>query len=214
MFDIVKNIDLLSDIDPQLLHNHIEKNNIYLCNYRKGHTLHSQHEECTTLDIVLSGTLVAYSLAENGSATTMFEFNKDSILGGNLLFGENRKYPLNIYCMSHCTIIHIRDTAVADFLFHYNFVMKFVKSLSQNSQGINRKLAMITQKTLRENILDYLHQLSIQQGSKTVVLPVSKKQLADYFGVQRPSLFRELKRIKDDGLIEIQNSSITIKSQG
>ena len=46
--------------------------------------------------------------------------------------------------------------------------------------------------------------------SKTIILPISKKQLADHFGVQRPSLFRELKRMKDEGLIEIDNRNITI----
>jgi len=43
------------------------------------------------------------------------------------------------------------------------------------------------------------------------LLPITKKQLADYFGVQRPSLFRELKRMKDEGLIEIANKKIYIK---
>ena len=70
---------------------------------------------------------------------------------------------------------------------------------------------MYTQKSLRENLLDYLLALSTQQQSRSVLLPVTKKQLADYFGVQRPSLFRELKRMREEGLIEIANKKINIK---
>jgi len=70
---------------------------------------------------------------------------------------------------------------------------------------------MYTQKSLRENLMDYLVVLSAQQKSNQVTLPVTKKQLADYFGVQRPSLFRELKRMKDESLIKIENKEITIK---
>ncbi|MDD3253809.1 MAG: helix-turn-helix domain-containing protein [Lachnospiraceae bacterium] len=35
--------------------------------------------------------------------------------------------------------------------------------------------------------------------------------MADYLGVQRPSLFRELKKLKEEGIIEINNRTITIK---
>ena len=74
---------------------------------------------------------------------------------------------------------------------------------------MNKKIAMY-KKSLRENLMDYLVALSAVQKSKTIILPISKKQLADHFGVQRPSLFRELKRMKDEGLIEIDNRNITI----
>ncbi|WP_101910312.1 helix-turn-helix domain-containing protein [Marasmitruncus massiliensis] len=59
--------------------------------------------------------------------------------------------------------------------------------------------------------MDYFLALSTQQKSKSVLLPVTKKQLANYFGVQRPSFFRELKRMKDEGLIDITNKRIPIK---
>ena len=70
---------------------------------------------------------------------------------------------------------------------------------------MNERIAMYTQKTLRENLVDYLSALSTTQNSDTIILPITKKELADYFGVQRPSLFRELKRMKDENLIEINN---------
>ncbi|MDD4690459.1 MAG: helix-turn-helix domain-containing protein, partial [Eubacteriales bacterium] len=53
---------------------------------------------------------------------------------------------------------------------------------------------------------------SFIQGSPTILLPISKKQLADYLGVQRPSLFRELKKLQDERIIEIDNRVITLLS--
>jgi CRP-like cAMP-binding protein len=69
---------------------------------------------------------------------------------------------------------------------------------------------MLTQKTLRGNIMEYLHQQSVFQHSTTITLPISKKELADYLGVQRPSLFRELKKLSDENVIRIQNRSVTL----
>ena len=90
--------------------------------------------------------------------------------------------------------------------------MRYIKSLSQNSQGMNHKIAMFTQKSLRDNILDYLTVQTVQQQSDTITLPITKKQLADYLGVQRPSLFREMKRLTDEGIITINNRRITINN--
>ena len=178
--------------------------------YHKGETVHEQNTRCCGIDIVRSGKLIAYSLAPNGSETVVFEFQKDSIIGANLLFGDQNNYPMNIYCTRDSTIFHITKQAIIQLLNNYDFVLSFVKSLSLNSQGLNRRIAMYTQKSLRENIIDYLKALSISQGSQIITLPTTKKQLADYFGVQRPSLFRELKRMKDEGLIEIDNATITM----
>ena len=88
--------------------------------------------------------------------------------------------------------------------------MQYIKSLSLNSQGMNRKITMLTQKTLRENLLDYLRHQVMLQGASEIRLPISKKELADLMGVQRPSLFRELKKMKADGLIDVSNRFISI----
>ena len=209
--DILRNISLFSAIKESDLEKLIAGNHIYQKHYMKGATVHNANETCRTLDIVLSGSLVAYSLSTNGSATTMFEFSQGSVIGANLLFGENHSYPLNIYCLTDCQIIHIDINAVLEFLHDYNFTLHYIKSISQNSQGINQKIAMFTQRTLRENFMDYFKQQTIIQKSSVILLPMSKRQLADYFGVQRPSLFRELKKLKEEGIIEINNRTITIK---
>ena len=206
----IRHIPLLTEMDTAVLDRCIAENQLVVRHYSKGATVHHQHEACSALDVVLSGKLVAYSLSENGSAITMFEFQKNSIIGANLLFGENTNYPLNIYGVTDGDVLHISREAVMEFLHDYHFVMRYIKSLSLNSQGMNRKITMLAQKTLRENLMDYLKQQSIIQGSSKIVLPFSKKELADYLGVQRPSLFRELKKMKDEGIIEIDNRTIQL----
>lgn len=213
MKNAIQNTPMLYDIDKRVLRALIEKRHIYIGSYSKGKTVYNQHDPCDTLDIVMSGSLIAYSLSQGGSATTMFEFRKGSTLGVNLLLAESNVYPLNIYCLTDCEIVHVAREAVLELLHEYPFVMRFIKSLSQNSQGMNQKINMLTQKTLRENILEYLKKQSFLQKSQTIILPTSKKQLADYLGVQRPSLFRELKKLCDENILEIQNRRVTLLAE-
>lgn len=210
MMEIIKAIPLFSQLQSDEITPLIADNQLFLRNYSKGATVYNQKDCCKTLDIVLSGSFVAYSLSENGSAMTMFEFSRGQMLGANLLFGDNNTYPLTIYCMSDAQLLHVTQKAVSDFLHNYDFAIEFIGMLSHNSQKLNRKITMVAQKTLRENLLEYFTKQSILQGSDTIVLPISKKQLADYLGVQRPSLFRELKNLKDQGFIDISNRTIRL----
>ncbi len=206
----LRQVPLLSNTDPGILDQYISENKSFVRKYAKGMAVHCQHDVCTTLDVVLSGNLVAYSLLENGSAVTMFEFGENSLIGANLLFGENNAYPLNIYSFTACELLHVTKSAVVELLYDHDFVMNYIVSLSQNSQSMNRKITMLMQKTLRDNIMDYFRHQSIIQGSSNIHLPISKKELADYMGVQRPSLFRELKKLQDEGLIDISNRNIKV----
>lgn len=178
--------------------------------FSKGVTVYTQGDCCLNLDIVLSGSMVAYALSPNGSENIVFNFQQNSIIGANLLFGNANHYPMNIYCTSNCELLHIKKSDVELLLHDYQFTMNFVKSISSNSQGMNKKITMYTQKSLRENLLNYLNALSAEQKLRTVTLPTSKKQLANYLGVQRPSLFRELKLMKDEGIIMIDNRKIKL----
>ena len=208
--DQLRRIPLLANSDSGILNWCIEEKQIFSLKYSKGSIVHRQRERCTTVDVVLSGGLVAYSLSENGSAVTLLEFKENGIVGANLMFGDNDTYPLNIYAVTACTLLHITKRAIVELLRGHDFVMQYIKSLSMSAQGMNRKIAMLTQKTLRENIMDYLRHQALLQGSADVHLPISKKELADYMAVQRPSLFRELKKMKAAGLIDVSNRIIHI----
>lgn len=209
--EVIKSVSIMKSVNG--IESLVSQGKIIIQKYAKGETLYNQGSLCSSLDIVVSGSLTAYSLTESGSSIIMFEFKKDSIIGANLLFAVNNSYPLNIYCSSECKLIHIEKTAVEILLHNYDFVMSYVKSLSQNSLGLNHKIAMFSRKTLRQNIIEYLIQQSITQHSQTVHLPFSKKEFADYLGVQRPSLFREMKKMQLDGVISIDNRKITVLKQ-
>ena len=208
LIEMIKTIPLFSQLRTDEIEPLVAGNQLFIKNYLKGVTVYNQKNSCKTLDIVLSGSFVAYSLSENGSAMTMFEFSESQVLGANLLFGDNHTYPLTIYCMSDAQLLHITQKAICSFLHNYNFAIQFIGMISHNSQKLNQRITIVAQNTLRENLLEYFRQQSILQCSNTIVLPISKKQLADYLGVQRPSLFRELKNLKDEGIIDVSNRTI------
>lgn len=210
MITEIKKYELFQAVEKNMLKDLIDKRDIVKEFYPKGKTMHEQGKICTGMHLLCSGKLVAYSLAANGSETMVFEFKQGDIVGANFLFAEQKKYPLNVYCLSDCSAIYISKEAVLYLLSNYGFALNFVKAISLNAQRMNKKIAIYARGSLRENLKAYFLALAIEQDSATIFLPMTKKQLANYFGVQRPSLFRELKKMKDEGLLAINNREITL----
>ena len=146
MINKIKCLDLFCDLDDGVLSEHMTSGNITLKEYEENYTLYETKDNCNSLDIVIGGALVAYSLSENGNIINMFEFKEDSLICANLLFGQSDKYPFNIYCLSKCTVIHIHKNAILEFLKNYEFTLTFIKNLSLNSGVMNRKITTLTEK--------------------------------------------------------------------
>ena len=49
-----------------------------------------------------------------------------------------------------------------------------------------------------------------KSGTRTFRLPFTYTDLADYLGVDRSAMTRELKNLKDEGIIEVTNRRITL----
>jgi CRP-like cAMP-binding protein len=51
---------------------------------------------------------------------------------------------------------------------------------------------------------------SSRTGETLFMLPLKRNELADFLGVSRPAVSRELGRMRDEGLIEFYKSSVRI----
>lgn len=210
MLNDLKSYDIFRPVEDAELLALMASRQIVCQSYSRARTLHEQGSVCQGLHLICSGKLVAYSLAPNGSETVVFEFGKGDVIGANFLFGEDKTYPMNVFCMTDARIFFVSREAVLQLLKNYGFTLAFVKALSSNAQRMNRKIAIYVRGSLKDNLKDYFLALAADQGTETILLPISKKELADYLGVQRPSLFRELKRMKDEGLIAVHNREIRL----
>lgn len=206
----MKTVPILQGLDDTLLTKHKIQGNLIVKHFHKNETMIHAMQACDSIYVVIKGTFIAYALHENGSYTTVFQFKKAAMIGANLIFSDSPIFPFTIYSEQPCEVLQIKKVALLDFLSNQTFMLLFIKAIASNSLGLSNKVSMFTQNTLRNNILQYLKHQAYIQKSSTITLPISKKAWADYLGVQRPSLFRVLKDLKAEGILLIDNKTITI----
>lgn len=133
------------------------------------------------------------------------------MIGGNLLFCHKNSYPMTIIGKTDVTIIHLKKDLILKLCqSNSNFLINFLESLSDKTLILADRIKTLSFKSLRKSIVDFLIYESYSQKNNKIKLGLTKKDLAEKFGVQRTSLSRELKKMREEGLIEYDAYSITI----
>jgi CRP-like cAMP-binding protein len=208
---LLQKIDLFKDLSFKDIDYLFTKDLYEIKNYKKNPVIYFQNEKCTRFDIILKGTILVQEIDSRGNALTISDFTVGDVLGGNLLFSHKNFYPMTVLAKSDATILHIKKELVLRFCqINVIFLVNFLESISDKTLILTDKIKSLSMKTIRQCIIDFLVYESYSQNTSTVKLELTKKELAEKFGIQRPSLSRELNKMRKDGLIDYDAYSITI----
>lgn len=192
------------------------KNARYSINiYGKGQVIHLQNEVCSAMDIVLEGEVSVQKIDSSGNILKIIVFSGSDILGANLLFSSKHVYPMTIVSESRSVIQHIYKELILT-LCHSNdrFMSGIMTAIADKSLMLTEKIDAISMKTIRQRITEFLGYQYYLQNSYVIRLNISKKDLAERLGIQRSSLSRELQKMREDGLLEYDSRTITVKDTG
>ena len=86
----------------------------------------------------------------------------------------------------------------------------FLDVVSSRSQFLASKIRFLSFKTIRGKLAHYIIQLSNNNMLRVVNLPNAQQEMAELFGVTRPSLSRAIAELEDEGCIKAERRDITI----
>lgn len=82
--------------------------------------------------------------------------------------------------------------------------------MSAKNRMLQRKLQIVSRKSLRDRVVLFLAEQQRANNSADFTVVFTRAELADYLGVDRAALSRELMRMKAQGLIDFHRSSFTV----
>ena len=180
--------------------------------YSKGQVVHNEDDLCTCLSIILEGNIEIQKIDSMGKLLTVAEFTIGSTFGENLIFGDRKNYPMTVFSKTETLVLEIKKESVTTLCqLDPKFMLEFLNTVSNRAMVLNSKLKEITLKTIRQKICEFLL-LQYNKTKKTEInIGMTKKDWADKLGIQRPSLSRELIKMKEDGIIDYHKDIIIIK---
>ncbi len=179
--------------------------------FRKGEVLALQDEPVNRLILLLTGSVKGEMTDPSGKVAKVEDIEAPSPLAILFLFGHDNRFPVQATAREQTAAIVIPKPSVLRMLSMNETLLKNYLDISADfATRLSRKLNLMSLRTIRQKLAVHLLGLSKQQGSPTVTLDKPKSALAEYFGVARPSLEREITRMQEEGLIRAQQKQVTI----
>lgn len=180
--------------------------------FTKNQMVYLQNEKANTMDIILEGSVIIQNIDEGGNILSIVSLERGDMLGGNLIFSDKNEYPMTVIAKSDMKLLKINKNTILNLCqANKEFLVNLLGIFSDKALVLTTKIHSLARKTIREKVMDFLRFEINRQNSNTIILPLSKKELAERFGVERPSLQRELRKMKKEGLIDYDARSISLK---
>lgn len=213
--NLYRNIPMFRGMNTEEIAQLMQSPFVSIKHYDQNEMVFMSGDEPRYLYILLSGTIFIGRDSIDGKRVIVTGIDQvGESVGGAYLFLKNQSYDLYVQAKDTSSLLRISKSAFTDgewskHSYYQKLTLNILQELSEKAYFLNRKVQLLSSGNLRKKIADML--LMNQQNS-SLIFAMNREQMADYLGVARPSLSRELMNMQRDGLIEITKEGITILS--
>lgn len=178
--------------------------------YKKDTTILSNIANTTDIGIIESGSAIIIRYNYNGTRTIIDKLTTGEIFGS---FSTSHSEELYLISTEETDIIFFNYNRLINRCkknceYHNRLIENMLHILSIKMKTFNERIEVLTKKTIREKLLAYFNILTKKQISKSITFPFSLTDLADYLSIDRSAMMREIKNMKEEGLIESKGKKI------
>ncbi len=178
--------------------------------FQSGSLVAQSGDPVNSLIIVVAGTVRGEMVDYSGRVIKIEDIPAPGALASAFLFGTNNRFPVNVICSSDIELLVIDKTDFLRLLMNNDRILvNFLNMISNRSQFLSEKIKFLNFKTIKGKLAQYILQKA-GDDKKIIYLEVTQNDLADFFGVARPSVARALGDLEEAGLIEARGKSIKV----
>lgn len=172
-------------------------------------------KESNAVGIIERGEASVIRIDKDGVSTVLEELSVGGVFGRTLAYAGSVRDSMEVVCRTPCDVLfidypHIFKRCERACTHHSLLVQNMLRLMADKAQALSLRVDVLSRRSIREKLLCYFRQLSEQEGKQTFTLPFSLSTLADYIATDRSAMMRELKRLKEEGVIRSDGRKITL----
>lgn len=179
-------------------------------NYKTGSLISQSGEPVNSLMVVTNGIVKGEMVDDAGRVIKIEDIPAPGSLATAFIFGNKNRFPVNVAAVSDVEIMSIDKQDFLKLLMSNDRVLvNFLNMISNRSQFLSEKIKFLNFKTIKGKLAHYILQKA-GNDKISVSLDMTQNDLADFFGVARPSVSRALGELEQEGFIEAAGKNIRI----
>ena len=198
-YQTLKTFTIFKNLEHDGIHHVLNCLEANIKDYRKGEIIYNYLEKVDFAGVVLKGVALF--------------FEEGDLFGGSFACVPSAKIFLQVSAQSDCKILFLKlSNLMKDYAVNCPYASQVTVNLLSNIATSNifqiQKTQIINQKKIRDKLKLFFLYSKIEDNQ--IVLPFNRQQLADYLGVERSALSREMSNMQRDGLIKYHKNIIHI----
>lgn len=178
-------------------------------NYPKNALVFNEGNACNELAIIIEGSMMVSTLTYNNKEYVINTLTTGDIFGDTLLFSKNNQYLGDGISLTPIKIAYISKNNLLELFRDQNILQNYLNYVCEKTLTIKNQVKLLSQKNIRERILFFLQ--NEQKKNHTNVINIkSKEELAKVLNIPRPSLSRELMKLKNEKKIDFDRQKIIL----
>jgi CRP/FNR family transcriptional regulator, dissimilatory nitrate respiration regulator len=211
MFKLLSVSPFFRGISPEELEQIFSRISYSVKSFSKGQTIAQREEEIKNLCIVVEGVVKGEMVDFTGKILKVEEIQAPQPLAHAVMFSNANKFPVDVVALVDCKILFIPKADVLRLLQSNVIILNnFLNAVSNRAHFLTNKLWFLSFKTIKEKVAHYLLSLAKSETRTTIILPKTHQELAEFFGVTRPSLARVFAEMEAEGIITVNRKEISI----
>ena len=183
--------------------------------FQKGAFLLRTGDTVESLSLILSGSVLVIQediwgnrniLSKAGPGQTFaaaFACAPGAILNVSVV----AETPVTVLSLHIKRILTVCPSACAH---HSRIIRNLLGELAEKNLLFNEKLTHMGQRTTRAKLMSYFSAEAQRHGSYEFDIPFTRQQLADYLAVERSGLSLELKKMRENGMIDFHKNHFVL----
>lgn len=204
LFDKINNTDLKSLYDCLQVTNKT---------YKKGEFLIHQGDKITHFGMIILGNLHVIKEDFLGNKNVIASLSTDNLFAESFAIQGNELSPISVIAVEKTEVIWInynkfKRPCVNTCPFHSQIIENLIQIIAEKNIYFNSRINCLTKTSIREKILYYVSTNADKNGFYTTSL--NRNQLANFLGINRSALSRELTNLKNEGILDFDKKAFKL----
>lgn len=185
--------------------------------YPKNMTIIREGDIVPRFGLVAEGTVQVSMTDINGNNMVMANVQQGTTFAEALACTGTAESPIRAEAIQNSAVFWFQAFLLndpdwrSDIIFN-KFCINFMQVLARRGLAFNDRIQVLSKRTIREKLITYFSQQSVQQKTSEIAIEFDRKGLADYLGVERSALSRELSNMRRDGLVDFRKNKFILHS--
>lgn len=178
--------------------------------FRANSFISQSGEPVNSLIIVTEGIVKGEMIDYAGRVIKIEDIPAPGALASAFMFGNTNSFPVSVIAVTDGELLLIEKSDFLKLLMRNNMILvNFLDMISNRSQFLSEKIKFLKFKTIKGKLSHFILQKAGKEKS-SISLGMTQNELADFFGVARPSVARALGDLESEGYLEARGRNIKI----